>query len=108
MPRYIISYIGGDAPATPEAGQRHFARYREWLASLGEAALVPMAPYRDTRTITPDGEVSEGSAAGLSGHTLVEAPSLQAALALAQGCPFLDIQGTLEVAELVEMGAPEA
>jgi hypothetical protein len=28
MPQYMISYLGGDKPASPEEGQAHMAKYR--------------------------------------------------------------------------------
>jgi hypothetical protein len=39
----------------------------------------------------------------MSGYTIIEAGSMEAALAIAQTCPFLDTGGSLEVSELVEM-----
>ncbi len=39
MAQYVISYIGGNQPATPEEGKAHFAEYMEWLQSLGDAAV---------------------------------------------------------------------
>ncbi len=103
MATYVISYFGGDQPATPEEGKQHFARYQKWLASLGDACISPMNPLRNTHVVSPDGSVSQGSQCGMSGYTLVEADSIEAALAMAQECPFLAINGTLEVSELVKM-----
>jgi len=45
MAQYIISYLGGDQPSSPEEGQRHFAKYKEWLSSLGDAAVSPANPF---------------------------------------------------------------
>lgn len=36
-------------------------------------------------------------------YTLIEAESMEAALAIAKACPVLDIGGSLEVSELGEM-----
>ena len=103
MPRYLIVYLGGNQPATPEEGQRHFAKYMDWLSGLGDAVVSPANPLRETHTIHPDGSVTSGSTIAMSGYTIVQADSLQAALAMAKACPFLEIGGTLEVAELAEM-----
>ncbi len=103
MPQYVIVYLGGNPPATPEEGQRHFAKYVEWLKSLGDAAVSPANPLRDTRTVDSDGSVSDGGSSSMSGYTLVEAESIDAALAMAQSCPFLEIGGRLEVSERVDM-----
>ena len=39
----------------------------------------------------------------MSGFTLIEADSMETALAIAKACPFLDIGGSLEVSELMQM-----
>ena len=103
MAQYIITYLGGNPPSTPEEGQQHFAKYREWLSSLGEAAVSPMNPIKNTNTLHPDGSLTTGGATSMSGYTIVEADSAEAAQTMAKGCPFLDIGGSLEVSELVQM-----
>ena len=103
MPQYVIVYLGGNPPSTPEKGKQHFAKYMEWLSSLGEAAISPANPFKNTSTINPDGTVSVGSTTAMSGYTIIETDSIDTALSMAQACPFLDIGGTLEVSELGEM-----
>ena len=103
MPRYVIVYLGGNQPATPEEGKQHFAKYMDWLSSLGDAAVSPANPLKDTCTVNSDGTVSTGGASTMSGYTIVEADSMESALSIAKACPFLDIGGSLEVSELVEM-----
>ena len=105
MPQYVIAYLGGDQPSSPEEGKQHFAKYMDWLASLGEAAVSPANPFKDTHTVNPDGSVTPGGSSGLSGYTIVEADTMDAALALAKSCPFLEINGSLEVSELMAMPA---
>ncbi len=103
MTQYIITYLGGDQPTSLEAGQQHMAKYMEWLTSLGEAAISPANPFKDTRTVNSDRTVSAGSKTLMSGYTIIEADSMQKALEIAKACPFLDINGTLEVSELMQM-----
>ncbi|MEJ2158567.1 MAG: YciI family protein [Desulfobacteraceae bacterium] len=104
MTQFIIIYIGGDQPASPEEGQKHFAKYRQWLAALGSAAVSPMNPIKNTHTVHADGSVAQGGDMAMSGYTIVEAESLDEAISMAKACPFLEINGTLEVSELVKMG----
>lgn len=103
MPRYMLIYLGGNPPSSPEEGQRHFAKYKEWLGSLGDAAVSPANPLRNTSTVRSDGSVTNGGTTSMSGFTLIECDSMDAALAAARSCPFLDIGGSLEVSELVKM-----
>ena len=105
MPQFVLVYVGGKHPSSPEEGQKHFARYMEWLSSLGDAAVSPANPLQNTNTVNPDGSVSPGGNSGISGYTIVEAESMDAALAMAQSCPFLEIDGSLEVSELMQMPA---
>jgi hypothetical protein len=103
MTQYAIVYLGGDQPSSPEEGKRHYAAYMEWLSSLGDAAVSPANPFKETRTVRSDGSVTTGSTTDMSGYTIIEADSMEAALSIAKTCPFLKIGGTLEVSELAEM-----
>ncbi len=103
MAQYVLVYLGGNPPSTPEEGQKHFARYMEWIKSLGDAAVSPANPLKDTHTVLPDGSIKDGGMIGMSGYTIVEADSMDEALKMAKSCPFLEINGTLEVSERIDM-----
>ena len=75
----------------------------DWLSSLGDSAVSPANPFKNTHTVNPDGTVTSGGATTMSGYTIVEAESMDAALTIAKACPFLDIGGSLEVSELAQM-----
>lgn len=79
------------------------AKYRSWLSSLGDAAVSPANPLRNTQTVNPDGSVTAGSQTSMSGYTIVEADSHDDAVAMAKACPFLEVGGSLEVSELMQM-----
>ena len=103
MSQYVIVYLGGDQPSDPEEGRQHFSKYMDWLSSLGEAAVSPANPLKNTSTVNPDGTVTAGGSSTMSGYTIIEANSIDTALEIAKACPFLDIGGSLEVSELIEM-----
>ena len=103
MPQYMITYLGGDQPSTPEEGKQHFEKYKTWLASLGDSAISPANPLKNTNTVNPDDTVTTGSTTTMSGYTVIEAKSIEDALVMAKACPFLDISGSLEVSELIQM-----
>jgi len=103
MPQFVIIYLGGDKPSSPEEGKQHMTKYMDWLSSLGDAAVSPANPLKNTNTVNPDGTVSAGGTTSMSGFTIVEADTMEAALLIARGCPFLDIGGSLEVSELMQM-----
>ena len=103
MAQFVFVYLGGDNPTDPEEANKHFSKYIEWLTSLGEAVVIPTIPLKDTNTVSPDGTVAEGGSSAMSGFSIVKAESMEAALTIAKDCPFLDIGGSLEVSEMMEM-----
>ncbi len=103
MPQFIFVYLGGQVPASPEEGQKHLQRYQQWLDSLGDAVVSPAIPFKDTHVVQTDGTVSPGSMSAMSGLSIIRMDTMEEALATAQSCPFLEINGTLEVSEMIQM-----
>ncbi len=103
MTQFVFVYLGGDHPSSPEQASKHFDKYMAWLSSLGDAVVSPTIPLKDTHTVSPDGTIREGGSSAMSGFSIIKADSLAAALAIAQACPFLEIGGSLEVSELMQM-----
>lgn len=103
MAQFIMFYLGGDQPASPEEGKQHFNNYMEWLNDLGDSVVSPANPFKDTHTVKPDGSISSGSTTTMSGYTIIKADSIISALSLAKTCPFLETGGSLEVSELIEI-----
>jgi hypothetical protein len=103
MPQYMITYLGTPNSMSPEEGQQHMAKYRAWLSSLGDSAVSPANPLKNTSTVNSDGSISRGGTTAMSGFTIIEADSEEAALSIAKTCPFLEVGGSLEVSELMQM-----
>ena len=103
MPQYIFVYLGGEYPSNPEEGKKHFSRYQRWLSSLGDAVVSPAIPFKDTHTVQPDGTATPGTTTAMSGLSIIKMASMDEALATAQSCPFLEINGTLEISEMIDM-----
>ena len=102
MPNYIIAYHGGNQPETPEAGAEQMAKWKAWLGDLGDAVVNPGTPLGMSKTVSSGGVSDDGGSNPLSGFSIVEADSMDAALEMAKACPFLEF-GTIEVAEVKEM-----
>lgn len=103
MPNYIIAYHGGRKPGSPEEGAEHMAKFKAWIGSLGAAAVNPGTPLGKSRIVTPAGVEDDGGSNPMLGFSIVKADNIDAALEVAKECPTLDLGGTLEVAELMEM-----
>ena len=104
MAKYIIIYLGGEQPANPDEANSHMVKYREWLASLGDSVISALNPLKDTHVISAEGYATPGSSTAMSGFTIIEANSLEAVLEMSKTCPFMEIGGTLEVSELMQIG----
>ncbi|MDQ7051696.1 MAG: hypothetical protein Q9P14_01885 [candidate division KSB1 bacterium] len=74
----------------------------EWPHSLGDAAISPANPLKNTHSIHSDSTVTPGGTTTMSGFTILEAESMEAALEVAKTCPFLDVGGSHEVSELIQ------
>lgn len=103
MKQFVFVYLGGNQPSDPQEASAHFDKYMTWLHSLGDSVVVPTIPLKDTHTVGPDRVPKIGGSSAMSGFSIVRAESLQDALAIAQACPFLEIDGSLEVSEMMEM-----
>ena len=104
MPQFLLTYVGSpNQPSTPEEGKAHMAEYKAWLGSLGKAAISPMNPLKNTCLLNPDASVTQGGITGMSGYTIIESETMEAALEIAKACPYLAIGGTLEVSEKIVM-----
>ena len=104
MPNFMLTYLGTPKISSPEEKLSHMQKYQQWIIDLGDAALSPMNPLKNMSVVASDGSVSEGGETGMSGFTIVTAESMQAALEIAQACPFLDVSGRLEVSEMIQVG----
>ena len=103
MKQFVLVYLGGNQPSSEEDAKNHFTKYMEWLSSLGDSVVIPTIPLKDTSTVSPDGSIREGGSSLMSGFSVIKADSMEAALEIAQGCPFLEIDGSLEVSEMMQM-----
>lgn len=103
MAQFVLVYLGGDYPSNKEESTQHMMNYQKWLSNLGEKAIEPANPFKNTRSIAPNRNVTEGSQIGMSGYTIIEANSIGEAEEITRNCPFLDINGIIEVSEKLPM-----
>src|SRR6516164_265511 len=101
MAKYVFSYRvpSGFVPGSPES----VAAWQSWLggmgsslADLGEAVIEAAAV----------GEVASGTTR-LAGYSVVVADDMDAALAIAKGCPALQVGGGVEVGTVMEVTGRE-
>lgn len=104
MAKYLFVYHGGKDPETEEEVAQVLDAWGTWFGSMGAAVVDGGNPANSESTVHPDGSVTDGGGANpASGYSLIEASSLDDALAKAKGCPILAADGSVEVAEVFDM-----
>jgi hypothetical protein len=104
MSKYLLAYHGGAMAETPEARDAAMAAWGNWFQQLGPAIVDPGNPIARTSLVTSDGTPQRGSGGDpVSGYSLIEAESIDAAAELARGCPVLQSGGTVEVGETMNV-----
>jgi YCII-related domain len=99
MGNYLFAYRGGGMAATDEERQAAMAAWGAWFGKLGEAVVDPGNPFAGSTSVGNGG----APASQLTGYSVVKADSLDAASALAGGCPVLDGGGSVDVYEAIEI-----
>jgi hypothetical protein len=103
MPKYVFAYHGGKKPATPEEGERVMAAWNKWYQDMGDKVADPGCPVGMSKTVSRSGVADNGGANPLSGITVVNADTNDKAVEIAQGCPIHADDGSVEVAEALQM-----
>lgn len=100
MSRYVFIYHrppwSAEAPApTPEDARAGMARWMAWHDRVGDRMVDFGTPLADGVRVSSDGTTP--SDRDVVGYSIVEADSLDEALALAQNHPHLDTTGGCEI-----------
>ena len=102
MAKYLLVYRGGMMETDPKKAEEVMAQWGAWFAALGGATVDPGAPTQPGKSVSSGGVTSVG-ADPVTGYSVLQADSQEAAEALAKGCPIIAAGGQVEVYELVPM-----
>lgn len=103
MPKFLLTYHGKPDIQSPEDGAKHMVAWKAWSAGMGAAVVDPGLPVGPSKTITPHGIQDDGGANPVSGITIIQADTLEAAIELVKSCPHLSGTGTIEIAQAMDM-----
>lgn len=92
MASYLFIYTGG-----PEMSE-----WMAWFGTMGEALVEVGNPFSASRTVSANSVEGTG-ASGITGVSTVSAADIEAAVAIASGCPIIAGGGNVEVYEAMEM-----
>lgn len=103
MAKFLFVYHGGGMPESEAEGEKIMAAWMGWFASMGASVVDGGNPIGPSTTVLSDGSVvGHGGANPATGYGVFEARDLNAAIALAKGCPILMSGGSVEVGELFD------
>ncbi len=101
MTTYLLAYHGGNPPTSKEEGEKSMAAWGQWIGALGKALVDPGNPTA-SKLIAPGGKITDGGGSNaVTGYSILEAASLDAAVAAVRNCPQLSSGGSIEVAEIM-------
>ncbi|MGB8647624.1 MAG: hypothetical protein WCF84_20490 [Anaerolineae bacterium] len=105
MAKYLLLYGAGKMGATEAEQQALMAAWTAWFTQIGDALVDPGNPTtQNAKTIASNGTVSDitnGMIPG--GYSIVKADSMDAAVAIAKGCPVLQGGSNLMVFETFDV-----
>jgi hypothetical protein len=111
MSNFLYVFRGGETRGmSPQQLQEHMGKWGAWVGQLSQAGHFKGGdPLAETgrvltgkRKAVTDGPFGETKDI-VGGYLLITAPSLDAAVELARGCPVLETDGCVEVREVREM-----
>lgn len=100
MSKFLVTYFGGSRPTTPEQGEQMKAAFGEWLAKAGKAVVDPGAPLQPATQVTNG---AKPHPVEIGGYSVIEASSLEEAVAILKLHPFVARGGTLQVDEAISI-----
>ncbi len=105
MTKYVLAYHGGGPmPESAEETEKIMAQWGAWFQGLGASLVDPGNPLTQARTVASNGSASDGGGVNpLTGYSIINADSIDAAVDVAKGCPVLAGGGNVEVAEAIEI-----
>jgi hypothetical protein len=110
MEKYMFIFIGGDpSHLSPEAQQAHMGKWFAWVEKLqkenryvsGEALLPGGKTIKGSKKAITDGPYAEGKEV-VAGYFVVNANDLNEATEMAKACPDYELDGIVEVREVVK------
>ena len=104
MAKYLFIYHGGTTPEAEDEIAKAMDAWGQWFGSMGSAVIDGGNPVGMSTTVLSDGStVDNGGSNPASGYSLIEAATLDDAVAKARGCPILEGGGSIELAEAFDM-----
>lgn len=103
MPNFMIAYYGGDKPGSEEEGIALMDEWKAWVEGLGEKVINPGTPLMGTRIVTSGNVRDDNDPDSMQGFAIIRVENIEAAVEIAKSDPFLNVNGTIRVSQMMEM-----
>ena len=103
MPQFAMLYVGEPQFDDPQEAKAHQKQWFDWITGLGEAVVNPGMPFGPPTRVTADGAAPGPRESRLTGLTIIEAESMDAAVDIAKTSPYVEF-GAVDVAQIFQMG----
>ncbi len=104
MAKYLFVYHGGGKPEESEDIPKIMKAWEDWFINMGEMVIDAGNPVGMSTTVNSDGSVTDnGGSNPTSGYSVIQANSIEEAIKNAKSCPILTGNGSIEIAEIIEM-----
>jgi hypothetical protein len=105
MSDFVLVYSGGSMPQSAEEQAQVMAAWTSWFGGLGAAVKDPGNPFTPAgKRLAPDGSITDVAARELAtGYSILDADSLESALAMAKDCPVLQGGASVSVYETFQV-----
>ena len=104
MQNYMFAYHGGRRPKTQEEGLAHREKWMHWIKSLGDIIINPGTPLQKPKLVNADGCFEDNDPEAMKGFAIIQAASMEEALAIAEQDPFIELGGTIRVSQMMAQG----
>ena len=103
MAKFLFVYHGGSEHPEEEC-EAVMQAWNDWFDGMGEAVIDAGAPVGNNWTVHRSRIVtSDGGNNPATGYSLIQAEDREAAIELAKGCPIIEANGDIEIAEIIDM-----
>ena len=104
MTRFLFVYHGGNQPESPEEGEKVKKDWDNWFETMGDSVSDSGAPVGNAWTVHRSRIVtSDGGNNPARRKSIVQAADREAAIELAKGCPVIEANGDVEIAEVMNI-----
>jgi len=93
MKKFLYLYFGGNPPKSPDEGKAQMQAWMTYFGKMGDKIVDGGAPIGPQKSVGAHPQVRVG------GYSLVNAASLDEAVALTEGHPHVKFGGSIEVCE---------